>query len=298
MHKGKLSSTPRIGPVTPALLDDLVRAAASEVLAARGLDRAALPADAGIGRPRDEAHGEYATAVALRAAPGAGVAPRELAGWLAAALVRRPEVTGAEVAGPGFVNVRLTAAGRAAVVAEALTGGEVDGAAVRAAAADVAVPGDLVAVVGEDVARYAVLRSPTRTVPDVALLARRVPGNPAFRVRYAHARLAALARNAADLGVAVGPDPGVLTHPGEIALVRCVAGFPAVVRTGVPHRLARHLEALADAALDVNDSCPVLPEGDEEVADLHRARLALVVAARRVLTNGLGLLGVTAPERI
>jgi arginyl-tRNA synthetase len=284
--------------VTPALLDDLVRAAASEVLADRGLDGAALPVDAGVGRPRDPAHGEYATAVALRAAPGAGVAPRELAGWLADALARRPEVTDARVAGPGFVNLRLTAGGRAAVVAEVLAGGEVDGTAVAAAAADVAVPGDLVAAVGADVARYAVLRAPDRTVHDVALLARRVPENPAFRVRYAHARLLALARNAADLGVATGPDPGLLTRPCEIELVRCVAGFPAVVRTGVPHRLARHLEALADAALDVNDSCPVLPKGDEEVADLHRARLAAVVAARRVLANGLGLLGVTAPERI
>ncbi len=284
--------------MTPALLDDLVRAAASEVLADRGLDRAALPADTGIGRPRDPAHGEYATAVALRAAPAAGVAPRELAGWLADALARRPEVTDALVAGPGFVNLRLTAAGRAAVVAEVLAGGGVDGAAVRAAAAGVAVPAELVAAVGEDVARYAVLRAPTRTVHDVALLARRVPANPAFRVRYAHARLVALARNAADLGVATGPDPGLLTLPCEIELVRCVAAFPAVVRTGVPHRLAHHLEALADAALDVNDTCPVLPRGDEEVADLHRARLAAIVAARRVLANGLGLLGVTAPERI
>ena len=69
--------------MTPALLDDLVRAAASEVLAVRGLDPAALPADAGVERPRNPAHGEYATSVALRTAGRIGVAPRELAGWLA-----------------------------------------------------------------------------------------------------------------------------------------------------------------------------------------------------------------------
>ena len=276
-----------MGPVTPALLDDLVRAAASEVLAARGLDPAALPADAGIGRPREPAQGEYATTIALRTA---GLPPRQLADRL----TERPEVADAAVAGPGFVNLRLTAEGRAAVVAEALHE-DVDGTRMAAAAAGTAVPDDLVAIVGMDTARFAVLRG---TTPDVALLARRVPENPSFRVRYAHARLVALARNAADLGVAVGPDPGVLTDRREIELVRCLAEFPAVVRSGVPHRLARHLEALADAVLDVNDSCAVLPRGDEDVTDRHRARLAMIVAARRVLAHGLGLLGVTAPERI
>ena len=282
-----------MGPVTPALLDDMVRAAASEVLAARGLEPAALPADAGIGRPREPAQGEYATAIALRTA---GLPPRELADRLA----ERPEVAVAAVAGPGFVNLRLTAQGRAAVVAEALrnneaVGADVDGTRIAAAAAGTAVPDDLVTAVGKDTARFAVLRG---TTPDVALLARHVPENPAFRLRYAHARLVALARNAADLGVAVGPDPGVLTDRCEIELVRCLAEFPAVVRSGVPHRLARHLEALADAVLDVNDSCAVLPRGDEDVTDRHRARLAMIVAARRVLAHGLGLLGVTAPDRI
>jgi arginyl-tRNA synthetase len=273
--------------VTPALLDDLVRAAASEVLAARGLDPAALPADTGIGRPRDEAQGEYATTIALRTA---GVPARDLAD----ALREHPEVAGAEVAGPGFVNLWLTAAGRAAIVSEALHD-VLDGSRVRAAAEEPSVPDDLVAAVGDDAARFAVLRG---TTPDVTLLARRVPENPAFHVQYAHARLVALVRGAADLGVAVGPDPGLLTQEAEIALVRCLAEFPAIVRTGAPHRLARHLEALADAVLDVNDSCAVLPKGDEEVTDLHRARLAMIVAARRVLANGLGLLGLTAPERI
>jgi arginyl-tRNA synthetase len=289
----------RISPVSPALLDDLVRAAASEVLATRGLDPAAQPADAGIGCPRDPEQGEYATTVALRTAAAAGITPLEMAGRLAETLARRPEVAAAAVAGPGFVNLWLTAAGRATVVAEVVGGvaavGDGDVARMRRAAADVRVPDDLVAALGADVARYAVLRG---TTPDVALLARRVPENPAFRVRYAHARLVALARNAADLGVAVGPDPGVLTDRRDIELVRCLAEFPAVVRTGVPHRLARHLEALADAVLDVDDSRTVLPKGDEEATDLHRARLAMIVAARRVLANGLGLLGTSAPERI
>jgi arginyl-tRNA synthetase len=281
--------------VTPALIDDLVRAAASEVLIARGLDPAALPADPEIGRPRDRAQGEYATPLALRAAARVGVAPRELAGWVAEALVARPEVAGADVAGPGFLNLRMTPAGRAAVVAEALTG-DVDGAAVRAAAVRLAadLPEELVGVEG---ARYALLRSSTGTIGDTGMLARRVPENPLFRVQYAHARLVALSANAADLGVTSGPDPGILVAPAEIDLVGRIAEYPAAARSGEPHRLARHLEALADAVLDVA-SGPVLPRGDEEVTDLHRARLAMVVAARRLLANGLGLLGVSAPERI
>ena len=147
--------------MTPALLDDLVRAAASEVLAVRGLDPAALPADAGVERPRNPAHGEYATSVALRTAGRIGVEPRELAGWLAEALIRMPEVAGAEVTGPGFLNLRMTPDGRSALVAEVLAEGEdygLDGASLVEAAADVlvvAAPEGLVEAVGADAARYA-----------------------------------------------------------------------------------------------------------------------------------------------
>jgi arginyl-tRNA synthetase len=282
--------------MTPALLDDLVRAAASEVLAVRGLDLAALPADTGVERPRDPAHGEYATSVALRTAGRVGVAPRELAGWLADALVRRPEVADAEVAGPGFLNLRMTVAGRSALVAEVLAAGEDDraGAAAVGEAADRlarTAPAGLVEAVGVDAARYALVRGR-------AVDGRRTADNPLFRVRYAHARAAALVRNAAELGIEVGTDLQPLADPREGELVCAIGHFPSVVAAGEPHRVARYLEALADAFFDVHDACPVLPVGDADVTDLHRARLALVVAARRVLANGLGLLGLSAPERI
>lgn len=281
--------------VTPTLLDDLVRAAASEVLAVRGLDPAALPADAGVERPRDPARGEYATSVALRTAGRVGVPPRELAGWLADALLRRPEVAGAEVAGPGFLNLRMTADGRSALVAQVLAGdGELHGAATVEAATDLlvrAAPAGLVAAVGADAARYALVRG-------TAVDSRRTLDNPLFRIQYAHARAAALIRNAAGLGIDVGADVAPLADPREAELVWAIGHFPAVVATGEPGRVARHLEALADASFAVHDSCPVLPVGDADVTDLHRARLALAVAARRVLANGLGLLGIGAPERI
>ncbi len=65
-----------------------------------------------------------------------------------------------------------------------------------------------------------------------------------------------------------------------------------------PHRVARYLEETAAAYHRFYDSCRVLPMGDEEVSDLHRARLTLVDATRIVLANGLALLGVSAPERM
>ena len=65
-----------------------------------------------------------------------------------------------------------------------------------------------------------------------------------------------------------------------------------------PHRVARYLEELAGTFHKFYDSCRVLPQGDEEPTALNRARLWLVEASRIVLANGLGLLGVSAPERM
>ena len=65
-----------------------------------------------------------------------------------------------------------------------------------------------------------------------------------------------------------------------------------------PHRVARYLEQLAGTYHRFYDECRILPKGDEELTDLMRARLWLNDAARTVIENGLGLLGVNAPERM
>jgi arginyl-tRNA synthetase len=123
-------------------------------------------------------------------------------------------------------------------------------------------------------------------------------------VQYAHARLSAILRNAADLGLAVDPevDPALLTHEREGLLLRALAEFPRVVAAAAslrePHRVARYLEETAATFHRFYDVCRVLPMGDEEPGDLHRARLLLVAATRVVLANGLDLLGVSAPERM
>ena len=118
---------------------------------------------------------------------------------------------------------------------------------------------------------------------------------------FVHAALD-LEAQAAALGLEPGDAYGLLEHPREGDLIRTLGEFPAVVRTAAelrePHRIARYLESLAGAYHRFYDACRVLPMGDEQATDLHRARLALCVAARQVLANGLGLLGVSAPERM
>jgi len=547
--------------VTPALLADLVRASALEVLARRGLDGAALPEDVGVERPRNPEHGDYATNVALRTAKKAGVPPRDLATWLAEELAGKDGIASAEIAGPGFINLRLAADAQGGIVADVLAGGasyghgddysgrnvnlefvsanptgplhlggtrwaavgdalgrvlaargakvvreyyfndaggqidrfvrslvaaalgepapddgyggayigeiaarvvaaepdalssphrdeifrrvgvgmmfdeikaalhafgtdfdvwfheqslhdsgavtaaverlkaseklyfndgawwlassaygddkdrpviksdgnpayiagdiayfldkrargfdlciymlgadhhgyisrlkaaaaalgddpavvEVligqmvnlvqDGGPVRMSkrAGTVVTMEDLVDAVGVDAARYSLIRSSVDSTLDVDidLLRRRSNDNPVFYVQYAHARLASLARNAADLGVTPGTEYGLLEHPREGDLIRTLGEFPTVVASAAelrePHRAARYLEALASAYHKFYDACRVLPMGDEETTELHRARLALCDAARQVLANGLGMLGVSAPERM
>jgi len=553
-----------MGTVTPAALADLLHAVAVDVLTERGLDTAALPDTVAVERPRNPEHGDYATNLALRSAKKAGVAPAEFAGWLARALEDTAAISTAEVAGPGFVNLRLAADAQAGIVRDVLGAGESyghtdtltgtsinlefvsanptgpihlggtrwaavgdalgrvlasQGAAVtreyyvndagaqidhfaqsllaaaegrpvpengyggayvaevaakvletdeslleqpadqrlaefkrlgleimldeireslesfgtvfdvwareealhasgaveasvqalkdagslyeaegawwlrstehgddkdrvviksdgrpayiagdiayyrdkRARGADLAIymlgadhhgyvhrleavaaafgddPArvevligqmvslvrdgqpvrmskragtiitleDLVDAVGVDAARYTLTRSSVDQNLDIDLdlITRRTNDNPVFYVQYAHARLSSLARAAADLHIGTeDPDLALLTHPREGDLIRTLGEFPRVLASATelrePHRLARFLEELAGAYHRFYDTCRVLPQGDEEPGPLHTARLALCSASRRVLANGLGLLGVSAPERM
>ena len=164
---------------------------------------------------------------------------------------------------------------------------------------------ELIDAIGADAGRYALARYSTDSPIDLDLdlWARRSNDNPVYYVQYAHARVASLLRNAADLGVTKGElDPALLSHEREADLLGALGEFPRVVATAAelrePHRIARYLEALAGTYHRFYDACRVLPRGDEDVTDLHRARLWVVEATRVVLANGLQLLGVTAPERM
>jgi len=165
---------------------------------------------------------------------------------------------------------------------------------------------ELVDAVGVDAARYSLARSSTDSplVLDIEVITRQASDNPVYYVQYAHARIASLLRNAADLGVTRGADfdPGLLTHEREGDLIKALGEFPGIVATAAelrePHRIARYLEELAGTYHRFYDACRVLPQGDEPATDLTNARLWLVEAARIVFANGLALLGVSAPERM
>ncbi|MCY1695626.1 arginine--tRNA ligase [Curtobacterium sp. SL109] len=164
---------------------------------------------------------------------------------------------------------------------------------------------DLVDAVGVDAGRYALVRFASDTAIDIDLdlLTKRTNDNPVFYVQYAHARTQSVARNAAASGVDRSVfDASLLTHEAESALLGALAEYPSVVRRAAelrePHRIARFIEQLAGLYHRWYDACRVTPLGDEPVTDLHRTRLWLNDATGQVVRNGLGLLGVSAPERM
>ncbi|RSN65625.1 arginine--tRNA ligase [Amycolatopsis sp. WAC 04182] len=110
--------------MTPAALADLVRNSAVQVLTARGLDDSVLPEKVTIERPRNPEHGDYATNLALQVAKKAGMKPRDFADALAEALAATDGIDSAEVAGPGFLNLRLAADAQGQIVQQVLDAGE------------------------------------------------------------------------------------------------------------------------------------------------------------------------------
>ena len=166
---------------------------------------------------------------------------------------------------------------------------------------------ELVEKVGVDAARYTLIRYPVDTpmVMDIDILKRNTNENPVYYVQYAHARIAAVLRNAAELNIASGLenfDPAQLSHDRENELLGSLAEFPRIVASAAelrePHRVSRYLEELAGVYHGFYADCRVLPMGDEPAAALHSARLNLCAATLQVLKNGLLLLGVSAPERM
>jgi arginyl-tRNA synthetase len=190
---------------------------------------------------------------------------------------------------------------------------------------------EVVDEVGADVARlFFLMRSSDRHLDfDLELAKQQSADNPVYYVQYAHARIASLRRVAEGRGIAV-PKPGdadleALTDPDEFALVRKLSAYPSVVEGSAqalePHRIVFYLQELAQQLHTFYFKHRILPpavEGetpdaerfvkDATVASVkHReqltprltgARLALMGQVGQVIRNGLGLLGVSAPERM
>ncbi|MDH2387364.1 DALR anticodon-binding domain-containing protein [Streptomyces sp. HNM0663] len=158
---------------------------------------------------------------------------------------------------------------------------------------------DLLRRLGDDAGRWALLRAAPGDRPQTRSPLLQKEENGLFRVQYAASRARALTRGAAQLGFAS-------RYERYEEDVRCadvsqgIRDYPAVLASAArlrsPDRLARHLEALADALLAFQHT--VLPRGDEKPSAAHRSRLALAEAAGTVLAGGLGLLGVSAPEYV
>ena len=166
---------------------------------------------------------------------------------------------------------------------------------------------ELIEKVGVDAARYTLIRYPVDTpmVMDVDVLKRNTNENPVYYVQYAHARIAAVLRNALELNISTELkdfDPSQLVHDRENELLGALAEFPRVVASAAelrqPHRVARYLEELAGTYHGFYADCRVLPMGEEKPSALHTARLLLCSSTKQVLANGLDLLGVSAPERM
>jgi arginyl-tRNA synthetase len=164
---------------------------------------------------------------------------------------------------------------------------------------------DLVEVVGVDAARYALVRSSINSSLDIDLsvLEKKTNDNPVFYVQYAHARTRQVAANAASLGVERSEfAPELLAHATEEELLAKLAELPRVLAHAAdersPHRVARYLEEVAGSYHRWYDNCRVTPLSGAAVETVHRTRLWLNEATSIVLRNGLGILGVSAPERM
>jgi arginyl-tRNA synthetase len=169
---------------------------------------------------------------------------------------------------------------------------------------------DFVDALGVDATRYALARysSDSPIDIDVALWTSASRENPVYYVQYVAARTASVARQAAAVGLTRGEAADfhaeLLANEKENDLIKALGEYPETVLRAAelrePHHVARLLEKIAGAYHRFYDepACRVLPKGDEPIGDGNRARLWLNDATRTVIANGLGLLGVSAPERM
>ncbi|MGW6537422.1 ArgS-related anticodon-binding protein NrtL [Streptomyces sp. NPDC055051] len=300
-----------------------------------GALRVDVPPRVKVEKARPGGVGEYASSIALSLARPAGRPALDVATELKARLDGTAGILAVDITGPGFLNFTLRRGSAAALVravraagpsygrGDALAGQTVrfePPAEARAsvvvgcligllrgqgADADTAAGGerpyvhpgaDETALLGTDAARWRLLRAAPQDRPlDGPPLLARHERNALFRVRYAHSRARRLLVNGAQLGVLPAYDTDV-----EDPLAGLLRDHPdvllAAARHRAPDRVARHLEAVADALLGFQHT--VLPLGDEKPSVAHRSRLALAEAAGTVLAGGLSVLGISAPDRI
>ena len=163
---------------------------------------------------------------------------------------------------------------------------------------------DLIDWTSRDAVRFFLLsrKADTEFTFDVDLALKQNDENPVFYVQYGHARICSVIRQFSDKGgdLAALKDANLalLTAPSEAALMLKLAAYPAMLASAAadlaPHDVAFYLRDVAGAFHSYYGAERFLVED----AELSRARLALLVATRQVIQNALGVLGVSAPERM
>jgi len=161
---------------------------------------------------------------------------------------------------------------------------------------------EVIEEIGADATRFMLLTrsADSQMELDLTLAVQQSSENPVYYVQYGHARIASIFRYARERGVSLeGGSVGLLTHPAEQALIRQMLRLPEVValcaETLSPHHLTHYAQELASAFHSFYKECRVV-SGDPADAELSKARLKLVLAAKTVLANTLHLMGVSAPE--
>jgi arginyl-tRNA synthetase len=162
---------------------------------------------------------------------------------------------------------------------------------------------ELLSEIGSDAARWFFgSRATTSGIDfDIELAKRQTNENPVYYVQYAHARCASILRIARERGVAASSEEAaaLLRHPAEQALLREMLRLPEVIADAAARRETQELPAFCHGVASLFSQfyrdCRVLSDDPTE-AELSAARLALVDAARQVLANALGLMGISAPE--
>ncbi|MFZ4877446.1 arginine--tRNA ligase [Janthinobacterium sp. Mn2066] len=154
---------------------------------------------------------------------------------------------------------------------------------------------------GRDAVRFFLIsrKADTEFVFDVDVALKTTDENPVYYVQYAHARICRILENwGGDESSIAGADLSALTAPTEATLLATLAAYPEMLVRAQselgPHQVAFYLRDLAANLHSFYFAEKVLVE-DEAV---KLARLALVVAARQVLRNGLALIGVSAPTKM
>jgi arginyl-tRNA synthetase len=163
---------------------------------------------------------------------------------------------------------------------------------------------ELIDEVGADAARFHLLLfGNDHTMRfDIEAVQQRSMDNPVYYVQYGHARIASILRTASEAGVTLQPigtvDLSILVEPAETELLKALAEVPAVIAKAAtlraPHRVAHASQDLAARFHRFYTECRVVSDD----AARTQARLWLCRASGTVLANLLGILGVSAPERM